>query len=39
MAALAVKLRLCPSSRMRQDATAAKGKRQPAEKPWQFGKS
>lgn len=38
LAALAVKLRLCPSSRMRQDATAARGKQQPASKPWQYGK-
>lgn len=36
LASLAVKLRLCPSSRMRQDATGAKGKRQPANKPWQY---
>lgn len=38
LAALAVKLRLCPSSRMRQDATGANGKQQPANKPWQYGK-
>ena len=39
LAALAVKLRLCPSSRMRQDATGAKGKMQPGSKPWQYGKA
>jgi len=36
LAALAMKLRLCPNSRVRHDATAAKGKQQPATKPWQY---
>jgi P27 family predicted phage terminase small subunit len=40
LAALAVKLRLCPSSRVRQDATGARSKQQqPSAKPWNYGKA